>query len=174
MIRDFIDEFERYRLIGEKAIGQVSDEGLNRVVSEGNNSIGVIVRHISGNLKSRFTDFLKSDGEKPWRHRDSEFDGRAYGRDEIERMWAEGWDVVLRELSPLTDDDLARKVTIRGQEFTVHEALARSIAHISYHVGQIVLLARMLADGEWKWISIPRGGSSQYNRNPTMEKRPVR
>jgi hypothetical protein len=132
----------------------------------------VIVRHISGNLESRFTDFLSSDGEKPWRDRDAEFAGMNYGRDEIDRLWESGWSVVERELALLSDGDLERRVTIRGQPFTVHEALSRSLAHTAYHVGQIVLLARMLKGSDWKWISIPRGESAQYNQNPTMEKKP--
>ena len=172
MLKDFIDEFERYKIIGEKAVKQVSDEGLNTVIGPGNNSIAVIIRHISGNLLSRFTGFLTTDGEKPWRNRDSEFDEIQYQRFEVDRMWAEGWEVVFKELGALTDADLNSNVTIRGQEFTVHEALARSIAHISYHVGQIVLLARILASDEWEWISIPKGGSRQYNQNPTLEKKP--
>jgi uncharacterized damage-inducible protein DinB len=172
MLKDFLDEFRRHKATCEKAIAQVSDEGLNRVIGLGNNSIAVIVRHVSGNLVSRFTDFLTSDGEKPWRDRDAEFDVREYDRREVERMWADGWRVLKGELTNLTDSDLGREVVIRGQTLTVHEALARSLAHFSYHVGQIVLLARILSEGEWEWISIPKGKSAEYNRDPTMEKGP--
>lgn len=172
MIKSFIDEYQRYRLLGEKAIAQVSDEALNQVVGRDNNSIAVIMRHIGGNLKSRFTDFLTSDGEKPWRDRDAEFEERSYTRAEAERIWAEGWEVLESELARLTDADLTREVRIRGQALSVHEALARSVSHTAYHVGQIVLLARSLHEGEWQSLSIPRGRSASYNLNPTREKRP--
>lgn len=172
MIKDFVDEYRRYRVIGEKALAQVSDAGLNRVLSPDNNSVAVIVRHVSGNLVSRFTDFLTGDGEKPWRNREAEFEEKEYGRQELERTWADGWRVLEDELAKLADADLERRVRIRGRTLTVHEALARSLSHVAYHVGQIVLLARILSEGEWQWISIPKGKSEDYNQNPDMEKRP--
>lgn len=172
MIKDFIDEYLRYKITGRKAIDQVPDADLNRVIGEDANSIAVIVRHIGGNLESRFTDFLGSDGEKPWRDREAEFEQGDYSREEIVRRWESGWAVLERELARLSDADLERAVTIRGTAFTVHEALARSLAHTAYHVGQIVLLARMLKGKDWRWISIPRGESQRYNQNPTMEKKP--
>jgi hypothetical protein len=173
-VNDFRDEYTRYRLIGERAIAQVSDDALNRIVAPNGNSIAMLVRHIGGNLASRFTDFLTEDGEKPWRNRDGEFDEGPFARAEIDDAWKTSWDLVLSELAKLTDDDLERFVKIRGQELTVHEALCRSLAHVSMHVGQIILLARILATDEWKWISIPKGQSQQYNQNPTLEKRPAR
>ena len=172
MIENFVKEYQSYRRIGEKALAQVSDDALNRVIGTDNNSVAMIVRHISGNLRSRFTDFLTSDGEKPWRDRDSEFADVTYDRQAVEQMWAEGFQVVENELAALTDADLDRQVTIRNVPHTVHEALCRSVAHTAYHVGQIVLLARILNEGEWQWISIPRGKSQDYNLNPTMEKKP--
>jgi len=172
MIKDIVDEYARYRSIGEKAIQQISDQALNSVLGADNNSIAIIVRHISGNLRSRFTDFLSSDGEKPWRDRDSEFQDAHYDRREVERMWAEGWGVLESELSKLSDEQLQQHVYIRGQAWTIHDALCRSLAHVSYHVGQIVLLARILNDGNWKWISIPKGKSREYKMNPTKEKKP--
>jgi hypothetical protein len=172
MLKDFVDEYQRYRLIGKKALDQTSDTALNRVIGDENNSIAVIVHHISGNLISRFTDFLTTDGEKPWRDRDTEFESRAYGRQEIYEMWDKGWEVLETQLSALSDDDLEKSVYIRGQAWTVHAALSRSLAHISYHVGQIVILARMFAEGEWDWITVPKGKSKEYNLNPTKEKRP--
>jgi uncharacterized damage-inducible protein DinB len=172
MIKDFADEYSRYKAIGQKAIEQVSDEALNRAHAEDGNSIAVIVRHISGNLVSRFTDFLLTDGEKPDRDRDSEFDNVKYSKQEVERMWVKGWDVVESQLSALSDEDLQKHVYIRGNPLTVHEALCRSLAHISYHVGQIVLLARIYTEGNWKWISIPKGESIKYNQSPTKEKLP--
>jgi hypothetical protein len=170
LISDFINEYSRYRIIGEKAIAQVSDDALNKVLGSDNNSIAIIVKHIGGNLVSRFTDFLTSDGEKPWRDRDSEFQDASYDRSEVERTWSEGWRVLESELGKLTDEQLQQQVYIRGQAWTVHDALCRSLAHLSYHVGQMVLLARILNEGEWQWISIPKGQSREYNLHPTKEK----
>jgi hypothetical protein len=142
-------------------------------VAPNGNSIAMLVRHLGGNLASRFTDFLTADGEKPWRNRDDEFADGVYSRAEVDEAWRAGWDVLRRELAALTDADLERQVTIRGQGLTVHAALCRSLAHAAMHVGQIILLARIVATDEWKWISIPKGQSQQYNQNPTLEKRPA-
>lgn len=172
MIKDFVEEFARYRRIGEKAIDQAPDDALNKVLGADNNSIAIIVRHISGNFASRFTDFLTSDGEKPWRDRDSEFESREYDREEVERLWSRGWQVLESTLSELTDDHLQKEVVIRGQSLTVHAALCRSVAHVAHHVGQIVLLARILTGENWRWISIPKGKSREYNLNPTKERKP--
>lgn len=170
LVRDFIGEYERYRQGAEKAMAQVSDEAMNRVVAPNGNSIAMLVRHMGGNLTSRFTDFLTTDGEKPSRNRDDEFADGVYSRAEIDEIWKNGWAVLGGALAQLTDADLERTVTIRGQSLTVHDALCRSLAHAAMHVGQIVLLARILATDEWKWITIPKGQSQQYNQNPTLEK----
>ena len=174
LVKDFIDEFGRYRALGEKAMAQVSDEGLNHVPTVDGNSIAVIVRHIGGNLVSRYTDFLTSDGEKPWRDRDDEFSEGPFSRADVDAAWKSGWDVLERELAKVTDADLERTISIRGVTLRVHEALCRSLAHTAQHVGQIVLLARIDAGDQWKTLSIPRGQSAQYNRNPTLEKGPAR
>jgi Protein of unknown function (DUF1572) len=173
-VRDFIGEYQRYRETGQKAMAQVPDEALNRVVAPDGNSIAMIARHIGGNLASRFTEFLTADGEKPWRNRDDEFADGQYSRAQLDEAWTTGWGVLESELEKLTDDDLERIVTVRGHELTVHAALSRSLAHTAMHVGQIILLARMLATDEWKWITIPKGQSQQYNQNPTMETRPAK
>lgn len=172
MLEPFASEFRRYRLTAEKALAQVSDEALNHVLLPDGNSLAMLVRHISGNFKSRFTDFLTSDGEKPWRHRDQEFEERAFARAEMETHWREGWAVVEDVLANLTEDDLKREVYIRGKALTVHAALARSLAHVAYHVGQMILMARQHQQDDWQWISIPKGQSAAYNQNPTKEKRP--
>ncbi len=174
LVQDFIDEYERYRAIGDKAMAQVSEDALNRVLAPDGNSIAMIVRHVGGNLTSRFTDFLTSDGEKTWRDRDDEFADGSFSRRDVDEAWERGWTTVEQALHQLTDADLARTVTIRNQEMTAHAALCRSVAHTSMHVGQIILLARILATDEWKWISIPKGQSQQYNQNPQLEKRPAR
>lgn len=173
MLDDFRDEFVRYRTIGEQAMAQVSEEHLNRALAPETNSIATLVRHVSGNLRSRFTEFLTSDGEKPWRNRDAEFEPRKASRAEIDAPWGQGFSVALEALHGLRDADLGRPITIRGQAMSVHGALARSIAHTAAHVGQIVLLARLQAGESWVSLSIPRGGSSRYNLNPTREKRPT-
>lgn len=173
MTNDFIDEYRRYRLIGERALQQLPDPALNHVSAPDGNSAAMIVRHLSGNLKSRFTDFLTSDGEKPWRDRDEEFAERTYSRREVEEMWAAGWAAVEHALAELTDADLSREVRIRGQPLSVHAALCRSMSHASYHVGQLVLLAREGAEAPWRWISIPKGESKAYNTKPNLEKGPA-
>ena len=172
VIRDFVDEYARYRRLGEKAIQQVPDESLNSILGADTNSIAMIMRHISGNLLSRFTDFLTSDGEKPWRNREAEFEETQYSWEEVQRLWSEGWGVLESQLSQLSDDQLQALVYIRGEAWTVHGALCRSLAHVSYHVGQIVLLARILNDGNWQSLSIPRGQSLAYNKTPTKDRKP--
>ena len=173
MIEDFRSEYERYRLLAEKALAQMPDEALNRVPSREGNSAAMIVRHVSGNLISRFRNYLTEDGEKPDRDRDREFDERPYARSEMLELWTRGWAVLDANVGALTDADLARTVTIRQQPMTVHASLSRSLAHVAYHVGQIVLLAREYADHDWESLSIPRGQSQQYNAAPTREKKPT-
>ena len=163
-------EFLRYKDLAEKAIAQVRDDELAQQGAGDNSSIVTICWHISGNLRSRFTDFLNSDGEKPWRNRESEFDARSVTRAELLAYWQSGWDTLLAALNELTDRMLGREVSIRGQSLAVHEALHRSLAHLSYHVGQIVYIAKGLRGSEWKSLSIPRGQSSAYNQNPTSER----
>jgi uncharacterized damage-inducible protein DinB len=172
MIDDFRSEYRRYRVIADRALAQLPDAALNRVPAPDGNSAAMIVRHVSGNLSSRFTDFLTSDGEKPSRDRDGEFRERSYTRSEVDALWAHGWKVLERALDELTDAELSRTVTIRQQPLSVHAALCRSLAHMAYHVGQLVLLARMTATAEWKWISIPKHGSAAYNAAPYGEKSP--
>jgi len=174
MLSDFLDEYRRYRALGEKAIAQVPDDALNALPHPDANSIAMLVRHVGGNLASRFTNFRTDDGEKPWRERDEEFATRAYTRAEVNAWWARGWDVVDREVAALTETDAERMVTIRGVPLTVHQALCRSLAHVSMHVGQIVLLARVHAGDGWQTLSIPKGGSTAYNQNPTKEKVPAK
>ena len=170
LVSDFRTEYVRYRKLAEKAMSQMPDELLNRVPAPDANSAAMIVRHMSGNFVSRFTNFLTEDGEKPNRDRDAEFVERTYTRDEVEELWAKGFAVLDDALASLSDADLERTVTIRRQPLTVHAALARSLAHLAYHVGQIVLLARIYADSPWESLSIPRGQSQSYNAAPTREK----
>ena len=163
-------EYLRYKKLGEGAIIQTPEDGLNKVFGDDNNSISVIAAHISGNLNSRFTDFLTTDGEKPWRRRDAEFEKRNLTKSELLQLWDDGWVVLLTTLDELSDVDLDKTITIREKELTVADALHRSLAHVSYHVGQIVYIARMIVGKEWKSLSIPRGGSNAYNQNQDKEK----
>jgi hypothetical protein len=169
-VKDFLDEYGRYRAAGEKAMAQVSDEALNHIPVVEGNSIAMLARHVGGNLTSRFTDFLTADGEKPWRDRDAEFGEGPFTRAEAQSVWAKGFDVVAGEVGKLSDQDLERTVKIRGVELTVHEALCRSLAHMATHVGQIVLLSKIAAGASWQTLSIPKGQSAQYNANPRYEK----
>lgn len=156
MLEGLRKEFLRYKTVGEKSLAQATDDALNRIPSADGNSIAMIVRHISGNLVSRFTDFLTADGEKPWRKRDTEFETRAYSRAEVDDLWRRGWAALEKELASLSDADLAKTVHIRGEAMPAHEALLRAAAHTSYHAGQIVLLARISCESDWKWISVPK------------------
>jgi uncharacterized damage-inducible protein DinB len=162
-------EYLRYKKLAEGAIAQLDDDEL-AARPDGRNSIIVICWHVSGNLRSRFTDFLTSDGEKPWRQREEEFADRAATRAELMAKWDEGWAVLLEALKQLTDDQLHAEVTIRGQGWEVHEALQRSLAHTAYHVGQIVYIAKSLRADKWKFLSIPPGQSDAYNQKPAMDR----
>ncbi len=163
-------EYLRYKALAEAALRQVTDDELSAPVPNGGNSFAIICWHLSGNLRSRFTDFLTSDGEKPWRNREKEFDERTVSRAEFMTKWDDGWAVLLSALDGLTDDHLRTSVTIRGQSLKVHEALHRSLAHAAYHVGQIVFLAKSLRGDRWTSLSIPRGRSQAYNQNARFER----
>ena len=162
-------EYRRYKLLGEGALEQLDAQELI-ADAEGGNSIATIVWHIAGNLESRFTDFLETDGEKAWRDRESEFERRLATPAEVSAKWEEGWGVVLNTLDQLDDADLSATISIRGVPLTVDEALFRSLAHTSYHVGQIVYIAKGLRASSWKYLTIPPGGSAAYNADPALEK----
>ena len=166
----FIAEYKRYKGLVEKTIEQVSDDDLFRQIGEQGNSIAIILKHISGNLISRFTDFLTSDGEKEWRDRESEFHIENKDRSGLLEMWNTAWEVMEKFVFPLAKDDMQKTVQIRGVQFTVEEALYRSVAHFSYHVGQIVFAAKYFAGHNWRYLSIPPDGSKKYNENPTKER----
>lgn len=153
-------EYRRYRSTAEAAIEQLSDEELVASPAGTASSVATIAWHIGGNLRSRFTDFLTTDGEKPWRDRESEFVARAPTRDELLAFWSEGWDILQDALRDLADANLADTVRIRGEAYSVIQALHRSLAHTTYHVGQIVHRAKELRGEEWRYLSIPPAGSS--------------
>lgn len=163
-------EFRRYRALADAAMDQVADSRLSAAGPHGGSSIAVIAWHVGGNLTSRFTDFLDTDGEKSWRDRDDEFAARTPTRAELAAQWNRGWSALFDTLTTLADDDLSRSVTIRRQPLRVHEALHRALAHISYHVGQIVYVAKAQCGDAWTYLSIPPGGSAAYNRGPTFDR----
>lgn len=159
-------EFRRYRGLAEGAAGQLSWEELRAALDPEVNSIAVIMKHVGGNLRSRWTDALTTDGEKPWRDRDAEFVDDFKDRDELMAAWAAGWTVLESALAGFTDADLTRELTIRGEAHTLALALARSLSHAAYHGGQIVQTARVLASRSgtpWKTLTVARGGSAAFN-----------
>ena len=168
VIQSFADEYKRHRNYAEETFSRVTEQQYLQVL--GDASIAMYAQHLGGNLRSRFTDFLTSDGEKPDRDRETEFDLDRLTRAGSLEMWGVGWNTLEGTLRNLGDGDLGTTVKIRGLELTVAAALARSLAHTSYHVGQIVLLAKILVGQDWKSLSIPRGKSQQYNLNPNLER----
>ena len=162
-------EFHRYKALGQAAIAQLDETDFARAGGGECNSIAAIVWHISGNLRSRFVDFRTSDGEKPWRNRDEEFEARVVSREELMTKWEAGWAELFAALGALTDADLQENVVIRRQPHAIHEALHRALAHVSYHVGQIVSIAKTSKGDAWRNLSIPKGGSAAYNQSPHRE-----
>jgi uncharacterized damage-inducible protein DinB len=155
-LQDSLAVFRQYKKLGEDAMAQVPDADLTAVLDEEMNSVALIVKHMAGNMRSRWTDFLTTDGEKANRNRDSEFVEPPADRAAVMQMWEDGWKIVFAALEPLTDDDLGRSVTIRGQEHSVMQAIQRQVAHYAYHVGQIVMLAKHFQGAQWKSLSIPK------------------
>jgi hypothetical protein len=155
--------FQYYKSLGDKAIAQVEDAQINWKPNEASNSIALIVHHLSGNMISRFTDFLTSDGEKPWRNRDAEFENGYASKVEMLKEWEKGWDVLFNSLDSLRGTDLEKVVFIRNEGHIVLDALQRQLAHYPHHVGQIVYVAKMLKEKDWKSLSIPKGKSASFN-----------
>jgi Protein of unknown function (DUF1572) len=161
-LQDSLALLRQYKKMAEGAMAQVTDDQLTAVLDPEMNSIALIVKHITGNMRSRWTDFLTSDGEKPNRNRDSEFMEPPATREQLMAGWNDGWELVFGALEPLSDDDLGRTVTIRGEPHSVMQAINRQIAHYAAHVGQIVFLAKHLQHTNWKSLSVPRGKSIQF------------
>ena len=166
--QQYLDEIRRqmrgYKRMADNAISQLQGDEIFRSLDPEMNSVAVLAKHIAGNMRSRFTDFLTSDGEKPDRHRDQEFElTRGTTPDEVLRWWEEGWNCVFHAIDSLKPEDLERTVTIRGEPHTVMQALNRALAHYSAHIGQLVFLAKHLRGPQWKTLSIPRGKSEEFN-----------
>jgi len=161
---DAVESFRNCKKLAERAIEQISDEEFFATIDEEANSVAIVVKHIAGNLVSRWTDFLTTDGEKPDRNRDAEFEMTDDSRKELIEFWERGWKILFDNIVPLTLEDFSRTVTIRGQEHTVVEALNRQLTHYSYHVGQIVLLAKHFKSASWNSLSIPKNRSAEFNK----------
>jgi hypothetical protein len=163
-LEDALPLFRHYKRLAERAMEQVTDEQLFAVLDEEGNSIAIIVKHMTGNMRSRRTNFLTTDGEKPDRNRDGEFVDPPATRKELMAEWEDGWSRLFAALEPLTDADLGRAVTIRGEAHSVMQAINRQLAHYPHHVGQIVFLAKHFAGDRWQSLSVPRNKSAEFNR----------
>jgi hypothetical protein len=173
-LEDSLAIFHQYKRLGERAMEQVTDEQLLATLDPESNSIAMIVKHLSGNMRSRWTDFLTTDGEKPSRHRDREFVDPPATRKAIMDAWGEGWTRLFDALEALSEADLVRTVTIRGEAHSVMQAINRQVAHYSLHVGQIVMLAKHYAQDRWESLSVARNQSAEFNRQVAAGERSQR
>lgn len=157
-------QFEYYKMLGEKTFEQLSNEHIGWQFNNESNSIATIVKHLHGNMLSRWTDFLTTDGEKEWRKRDEEFESDHLTKKDLVEKWEEGWNCLFTALTNLRENDLVKTVYIRNQGHTVVDAINRQLAHYSYHIGQIVFLGKMICDENWISLSIPKGASTEFNQ----------
>ncbi len=169
-LEDSLSLLRYYKTMGERALEQVPDAKLFTSLDEESNSIAIIIKHMAGNMRSRWTDFLTSDGEKPDRNRDGEFEEPPANREQLLVIWNQGWDCVFQSLEPLTESDLSQTVVIRGEAHSVMQALNRQLAHYTSHIGQIILLAKHFAHPHWQALTIPRKQSAQFNQAVTEKK----
>ncbi|MEZ5047804.1 MAG: DUF1572 family protein [Chitinophagaceae bacterium] len=172
-LQSIIKQFEYYKSLGDKTFEQVSDEALFAQFNNDSNSIAIIVKHMWGNMLSRWTDFLKSDGEKDWRNRDAEFENDISSRDNLLARWQEGWVCLFNTLHSLSDKDFDTIVYIRNQGHTVEEAIYRQLAHYAYHVGQIVFLGKMYSTNAWHSLSIPKNQSRDFNKDKFSKEKSI-
>jgi Protein of unknown function (DUF1572) len=162
-LKDSLSLFRFYKRLGDGALAQASDEAIFAALDSEANSIAIIIKHLEGNMRSRWRDFLTTDGEKPDRDRDAEFEAPPKTPAEVRALWESGWALVFKELDRVTEPDMAQTIYIRGEGHSVMQAIHRQLAHYAYHVGQIVFLAKHFAGPEWKSLTIPRGMSSTFN-----------
>ncbi|WP_291286211.1 DUF1572 domain-containing protein [Flavobacterium sp.] len=167
-------QFLYYKMLGEKAIAQLESEQLFVTLNEDTNSIATIVKHVSGNMLSRWTDFLTSDGEKEWRNRDSEFENDLQSKEEVMMSWNKGWDCFFNALNSLEPEQLSDIIYIRNEGHTVIEAINRQLAHYPYHIGQIVFYAKQLKKGDWDSLSIPKNKSGNYNAEKFAKEKEIK
>ncbi|MNY02677.1 DinB superfamily protein [compost metagenome] len=163
-LTSILHQFRYYRSVGEKSIDQLDEQSIHWQYNDDSNSIATIIKHIAGNSLSRWTDFLTTDGEKEWRNRDDEFEDTTYTKTEMMALWNRGWDCLFSAIEPLNEADLSKTVYIRGEAHTVVEAINRQLAHLPYHIGQIVFIAKMLAGKNWNSLTIPKGKSKEFNQ----------
>lgn len=173
-LKSIKQQFEYYKILGEKAIEQLEEEQLFIALNEDSNSIATIIKHLSGNMLSRWTDFLTSDGEKAWRNRDAEFENDIKTKSELLAIWNKGWICLFDAINPLKEEDLSKIIYIRNEGHTVTEAINRQLAHYPYHIGQIVFLAKLLKKTEWNSLSIPKNKSANYNANKFSQEKTIR
>ena len=164
-------QFEYYKMLGDKTIAQLPDDKLFWQYNDESNSIAIIVKHLSGNMLSRWTDFLTSDGEKQWRHRDAEFENDIQTKTELIQKWNQGWDCLFNALNSLTVEDLSKTIYIRNQGHSITEAINRQLAHYPYHVGQMVFIGKMICNEKWTSLSIPKRNSKSYNDGKFSEEK---
>ncbi len=169
-LEDSLSLLRHYKTMAERALEQVPDAKLFTSLDEESNSIAIIIKHMAGNMHSRWTDFLTSDGEKPDRNRDGEFEEPPANREQLLVIWNQGWDCVFQSLEPLAESDLSKTVVIRGEAHSVMQALNRQLAHYTSHIGQIILLAKHFAHPHWQALTIPRKQSAQFNQAVTEKK----
>lgn len=167
MYADYLEsakkQFEYYKMIGDRSIAQLPDDKLFWKYNDESNSIAIIINHLSGNMLSRWTDFLTSDGEKKWRHRDQEFENNIKTKTELTQKWNDGWNCLFNTLNSLQEDDFSKTIYIRNQGHSITEAINRQLAHYPYHIGQIVFIGKMICNENWFSLSIPKGNSKTYN-----------
>lgn len=173
-LKSIKQQFEYYKILGEKAIEQLEEEQLFIALNEDSNSIATIVKHVSGNMLSRWTDFLNSDGEKEWRNRDAEFENDIKTKSELLAIWNKGWNCLFEAINPLEEKDLSKIIYIRNEGHTVTEAINRQLAHYPYHIGQIVFLAKLIKKTEWNSLSIPKNKSANYNADKFSQEKAIK
>ncbi|MCI5058455.1 MAG: DUF1572 domain-containing protein [Flavobacteriales bacterium] len=155
--------FKYYKSLGDKSLDQLDNNEIHQRFSPESNSMWIVVKHIAGNMRSRWTNFWTEDGEKEWRNRDTEFHDNQVNKDELLKVWNEAWNVLFGILDPLSPEDMERHITIRSEKHTAYEAINRQLGHYAYHIGQMVFIAKAIKDQEWESLSIPKGKSDQFN-----------
>ena len=164
-ISGIVKQFQYYKKVADGTFSQLTFDEMNFQYNDASNSISVIVKHMVGNMLSRWTNFLTEDGEKPWREREQEFEATYSSKEELIAAWEQGWNCLFNAIEPLNDDDLEKIVYIRNEGHTVAEAIFRQLGHYPYHIGQIAYIGKMIKGDAWTSLSIPKGGSSAYNAN---------
>jgi hypothetical protein len=163
-LQSAVKRLSYYKELGDKSFAQLTDADFNYQPNEASNSIAIIIQHMAGNMLSRWTDFLTTDGEKEWRNRDTEFEEQQLTRQQLLSLWEKGWACCLQAIASLTEEELGKNIYIRNEGLTVVDAINRQLAHYPYHVGQIVYIGRMLKNEQWQNLSIPKGQSEEFNK----------